>query len=302
MCNHKCETHIYKPYLERIKYLVKLPDDTKLNNLVLIGTHHSLSYAVDVKESQTQDLNIAQQLKYGIRVFDVGVKLQSSLFKIYIDNAPANIEFAEALTEIQKFLDLNPGEFVVMFLRQVTVELLEITRSHCEVIDYYIKNAIGGNRFVKKWHLSDTIGQHRGKILLASSDYLFTECCFDLNINCLIQNDEINYKTTKKHFNLYNKWESIIDLLQQSYNKRSKCLINDISFSDGHNSRRAIAKDGGYYFGDNCAIPLNHMVTENFVYSYIAMNIYLADFPTQELIDVINDINFLNSSWRSEWH
>ncbi|XP_057334293.1 uncharacterized protein LOC130673334 [Microplitis mediator] len=302
MCSSKCPVQSYKPYLERVKFLVRLPDDKKLHNLVLIGTHSSLSYLINDEESQTQDLNIAQQLKYGIRVLDLGVRPKSNLFKISSESTPTDIDFSDALSNIDNFLDTNPGEFIIMFIRQVYPMDIDVTKSNCEILNHYISNSAGGKRLVKNWRLNDTIGHHRGKILLATWGEAFGECTFYLKRKCLIQNDDLTYRSKNRVYNLQDKWSRISKLLRNSYIKYSQCLINDISFSDGLNSRRAIAKDGGYFLNNSCAIPLNHAMSTNFLYSYLALNIIMADFVTQELIDEMNDSNFLTSDWRSGWH
>ncbi|XP_008561140.1 1-phosphatidylinositol phosphodiesterase-like [Microplitis demolitor] len=297
MCQSQCKTYVYKPYVQRIKYLARLPDYTKLDELALIGTHSSLSYSAAEIEFQTQDLNLAQQLKYGIRVLDIGVHPQINLFKICSNNAEYKIRFDQVLFEIDEFLDDNPSEFIIILIRQVYPPAFDVSKSNCDIISFYADFIIGGRRIVTKWRLEDTIGQYRGKILLAGFDGSFRGCTFDIRNNCKIQND---YNTITKN-NIYNtddKWMVIIPMINHSHSNSYRCYINDISFYNGINSRRVIAKDGGYYCNNVCASPLNHLMATYFYKTYNVLSIVLADFVTQELIDKINNQNFFNQSWR----
>ncbi|XP_008543823.1 uncharacterized protein LOC103568655 [Microplitis demolitor] len=304
MCPRKpyCKKFIYKPYLERIKYLVRLPNHKKINELALIGTHSSFSYDVNDEKSKTQDMNIQQQLKYGVRVFDIGIRSKSNSFEIYSNDVATNINFEDALLYIDNFLDNNPGEFIILFIRQVYLLRYEITQQNCHILNFYKRNFVSGRRLVKNWQLTDTIGQHRGKILLASLDYSFYDCTLILRRKCLLQNDDVIYENKKLLHNLTAKWISVYKTIQASYSENYECYINDISFWDGINSPRIIARDGDYKEDKNrCPIPLNYMMAQFFENPHFKLTIVMADFPPQELIDKVNDGNFPNSSWRSGW-
>ncbi|XP_008546330.1 uncharacterized protein LOC103570394 [Microplitis demolitor] len=303
-CHTQCPKYSYEPYLERIKYLVRLPDHKKLNQLALVGTHSSLSYSINDEQSlvKTQNLNIQQQLKYGVRVLDIGIHPQSNLFEIYTENVDTSFKLSELLLQVDNFLDDNPGEFIIMFIRQVFISTLEVNKSNCDILNYYIETSVGGKRMVKNWGLNDTIGQHRGKILLASLDYSFDDCTLILNRDCQIQNDNAIHKKMKNSFTVEKKWTEIFQNIQRSYNKSYKCYINDLSYWDGVNTRKDIATDGGYYHNNGCPVPLNFIMADNFQKPHRALIIVIADFPPQKLIDGINDSNFHDSSWRSGWN
>ncbi|XP_057334461.1 uncharacterized protein LOC130673463 [Microplitis mediator] len=301
-CSMQCRKFTYKPYLERVSYLVKLPDYKKLNDLALIGTHLSFSYSASKTYAITQDLNIVQQLKYGIRVLDIGIRPQFNIFEVQAEYAKTNVKFSDVLTTIDKFLDYNPGEFIIMFLRQNYPSDFGVTLSNCEILNYYIKSSDGaGKRLVKNWKLTDTIGKHRGKILLASLDYSFKNCTFDVNRQCYIQNDDVIYRKSYTTINTKDKLKHITETLKASYSKSYKCYINDISFFDIHFDRRIVARDGGYDYQQSCPMPLNYVMTQRFANPHRALIIVMADYPSQELMDKINDSNFRNSSWRSGW-
>ncbi|XP_057317805.1 uncharacterized protein LOC130662877 [Microplitis mediator] len=297
----QCEKFTYKPYIERIKYLVRLPDHKKLCELALIGTHSSLSYSVEEIEHQTQDLNFAQQLKYGIRVFDINVRLESYLIETYSYSSKTNFGFHDMLQEADEFLDDNPGEFIILLMRQVYFPATIVTRINCKTINFYIRHVFGGQRIIPKWRLEDTIGQYRGKILLAGWDDTFDGCIFDIRTNCERQIG-IKWKTTRSDYVIEDKWNDILNLMIKSHFDNYKCFINEINFDAGSFHHRAIARDGGHYHGKICVTsPMNKLMENSFQNPHRALIIIMADFPTQGLMDKINDSNFPNSSWRIGW-
>ncbi|XP_008561141.1 1-phosphatidylinositol phosphodiesterase-like [Microplitis demolitor] len=303
MCSSsfKCKKFIYKPYIERIKFLVRLPDTKKLCELALIGTHSSLSYSVSENKYQTQDLNLAQQLKYGIRVFDISVRLRSNIIESYSYYAETNVRFDGFLLEAEEFLDDNPGEFIIILIRQVYPPEFDVTRSHCDIINFYIRHVIGGRRIVTKWRLEDSIGQHRGKILLSSFDDSFSECAFDIRKNCKLQSN-VTSKIKRHNYSVQDKWHDILTLIKDSHVENYKCFLNEIHFNDGSFNHFSIAKEGGDFNSSLCVShPINEMMEYYFENPHRALIIVVADFVTQELMDKINDSNFPDSSWRIGW-
>ncbi|XP_057342244.1 uncharacterized protein LOC130678785 [Microplitis mediator] len=286
-----CQPRSYKPYLERSKFLVKLANSHKLSDLALIGTHSSFSYNLPNKEIQTQDLNIVQQLKYGIRVLDISVRPQFNTFEIYPFNFSKIFTLDNAIEIANEFLDSNPGELIVMLINQDHPSTYDLTLSNCDIMNFYINDISNGKRLVKNWQFNDTIGQHSGKILLASTDQSFDNCTFYIKDHCLIQNNEMIRKT-KKSISIEVKWWHIHQLRVKSATGSHKCYINNLSLLDGIHGRHQIARDGGFTYLNGCAKPLNDLLTQSFTNSHRALSIVLADYPTQELMDAINNSNF----------
>ncbi|CAD6227417.1 GSCOCG00012010001-RA-CDS [Cotesia congregata] len=282
--------------MERIKYLSRLPNSRKLNDLALIGTHKSLSYTANIDRLHTQDFDIVRQLKYGIRVLHVEVHQKSNWFEITLFGVKIQITFSHLLKIIDNFLSDNSWEFVIMFL-EIKLELKsDVPEKNCHIIDHYIKTAKGGKRLVKNWRLNDTIGEHRGKILLASNDKSLAKCIFDITLYCQIGKvDFISFG------NIFSYVVPSIGRNLFRPNRSFECFIDNISYDDGINSRRVIARDGGLYRGGKCLPPINQLMIDVFEKPYKFLSITIADFVTQELMDKINDCNFDNLSWRSKW-
>lgn len=297
-CFSSCTSHYrtHKPYMERIKYLSRLPNSRKLNDLALIGTHKSLSYSVYMDRLHTQDFDIVRQLKYGIRILHVEVHQKSNWFDITLFGFEIQIKFSDLLKIIDNFLSDNPWEFVIIFL-EIKLELKsDVPKMNCHIIDHYIKTAKGGKRLVKNWRLNDTIGEHRGKILLASDHKSYARCIFDINLHCQIGKVDL--------ISLGNIFSYVLPSVHRAlfrFHRSFECFIDDISYDDGIHSRRVIARDGGIDHGSKCLSPINQLMIDTFKKQHKSLSITIADFVTQELMDKINDSNFDNSSWRSGW-
>ncbi|CAG5075329.1 Protein of unknown function [Cotesia congregata] len=302
-CGHYfCKTYTYKPCIERYKFLSRLPNSQKLNTLVLIGTNSSLFYDESAKELQIQDLTIVQQLKYGVRVLDIGLRLLPNMLDTHSDSRLASGYFFDLLIATNDFLDLNPGELIIMLVRHIEIEppKKDVTRSGCKILDFYIRHVEGGSRLVKNWRLNDTIGQHRGRILIGRLDYLFKGCVVDLSDKCKPATS--TQLVDRQHdSSIDRKWNLISKIILDSFLNKHECLINDLSYYDGKNTRRAIAKDAGLYHHFSCDRPINDLVANEFLCPNEGLNIVVSDYMTQELGDKVNDCNFLNSSWRIGW-
>ncbi|CAD6216804.1 GSCOCG00011366001-RA-CDS [Cotesia congregata] len=296
----KCSKHTYRPYSKRLKHLARLPGSRKLNDLALIGTHSSFSYRTTSEKSKTQDLNIEQQLQYGIRVLDIEVKPKCNLFELYVNNISDKIYFHDVFIPIHNFLNDNPGEFIIIHINQVPDSIINNSNPvypNCKIIDFHIKNIYGGWYLTKNWTLEDHIENHRGKILLATSDESFSNCAFNIKKHCHVQSDQV-IRRYKKSPNFFHKWDFIASSIEYSKLKSDhRCYLNDISFNNHQQSPRSFAIDGGYKLQSECAQPINKLMTEKFINPHRALIIIFADFVTQELIDLINSSNFLQSPW-----
>lgn len=288
-CN-KCPKYTYKEHSEA-SFLSLLPGSTKLRNLALLGSHSSASYRPEFGANrQTQDLTIYQQLHRKVRVLDIGVRARSDLFEIVSFGKVISFGFHEFLIEAIDFLEDYPQEMIILLMHQDLPPTLDNSKSICEILEFYLRFfVIKKGIVVKNWSLDDTIGQFRGKILLASTDNSFVDgnCAFDAR-QC---NPNLDF--FDKSYKFDEKWGNILTRMAfNSLMKSGDCFINNVSFDDGQNGRRAIARDGGHYYGDTCAQPINYLVAENFEKPSGVLTIVIADFVTNELSDKIKDSNF----------
>ena len=98
---------------------------TKLKSLKIPASHDSCTYSIPSwipfsSVGQTQRLNLYQQLNHGVRYFDirVGVKGEDPE-KVYIQHGLCKgNKLSDNLSQVRKFLDENPGEFVAIRIKE----------------------------------------------------------------------------------------------------------------------------------------------------------------------------------------
>lgn len=294
-CKTGCITQTYRPYLERTKFLAKLANSRKVGDLALIGTHSSLSYNAPIEVMKTQELTLEQQLKYGIRVLDISLRPTSIFFEIFgLFNKNLGMYFHDLLRQLFYFLDKNPSELLILIMHRADEGKIDASFNNCEVIDYHIENIFGGQLLTKNWTLDDPIEYHRGKILMASYDESFRKCAFEIQKKCLTNIDAVFSFWPDSIDNALSKWTAVKYMIAFTNSRSRECYVNDISFDDLENSRRVIAKDGGYEFNGVCVHPINQIMANNFKNPHSVFIIVLADYVTQELMDAVNDSNFPN--------
>jgi len=99
-------------------WMKSVPDDRRIVCMTLPGTHDSLAlYGGDL--SQTQSLNIPQQLEAGIRFLDVRPCLNKrGKLPIYHGIMYQHVDFEQVLNDITNFLREHPSEGVFMRIRE----------------------------------------------------------------------------------------------------------------------------------------------------------------------------------------
>lgn len=274
-------------------FLRRLPETQKLNTLALIGTHNSATYNTPILPAKTQVLTIVEQLNAGIRVFDMRVRRIENVFMMHHNLVYLGMPFGDIINEIRGFLESYPEELVIMFMQE-EYEVDNSNMNECEMlVNKYIEQYNNRDIFVQNWSVTDTIGEHRGKILLASSHRGFRQCITTLP--CREQNEwQISFG-----FNRKNKWDAIVDLQEAIVdpNRRSLCYINYLSAHGGTIGPQEIANEywhDGYYLGASTAVPGINTRMHDYFFNYKnALYIVMADYPPPELIDKIITSNFL---------
>lgn len=186
----KCPEYTYKGYEERSDILSNLPSARRLGQLSLAGTHQSMTYSSTDSIIKSQDLSVADQLRHGVRVLDVTVRLQDSLFRLYSRGVDLNSTLFNVLFEIEQFLHFYSREFLMLIINYDYGDTGDIGYDKkdeaCKKIDQY-RHSVGGWRIVKNWRLTDTLDQHRSRILLATNEIFFDNVLIGLNLGACFQ-------------------------------------------------------------------------------------------------------------------
>ncbi|CAD6204020.1 GSCOCT00013996001.2-RA-CDS [Cotesia congregata] len=288
-CFRKCPDYIntLKGNENRERFITYLSDSLKLRDLALIGTRYSASYITYIPRYKTQDRPIDLQLISGVRVLDSAVWSSSDEFYLY-KWAKYLMTFDEFLGPINSFLTANPGEFVITLIHEEHKRGADVTKSNCEIVRSYCSLS-NGHRIVTNWSLEDTIGQHRGKILLAGLDSSFDDCALSIASNCQVQDTETSVDSSSK---IEDKWIDIQKFHDRSYRKDSgHCFVNFMADKPDTNTWKMAVK-GGTSTRNGCEAPLNVRMASYFSNPHRALIMVMADYVTQNLIDSILSSNF----------
>lgn len=179
-------------------WMTSIKDDTLLSELSLPGTHDTMAfYGGD--SAQTQTMSLPNQLESGIRVLDIRCRHIENVFAIHHGLVFQKTFFGDVLNTVVDFLKKNPGETVLMRVKEEytpakNTQSFEETFSqkYWDVYKAYMWQGTSGNPA-----LSDL----RGKIVIlqdfsASKTYGISYSSFS------IQDD---YKL-KTNWDLYDKW------------------------------------------------------------------------------------------------
>ena len=168
---------IYTP-ITGSNWITPLDDDIYVSQLSIPGTHDAATKNCALNSGKCQDLSITEQLKMGIRVFDlrpVGSASWAGLggdggddLNIYHGSVSCDITLQDVFDEFNTFLDENPGEFIITIMRweEESLQLRGEERFNEDMNKFvatarYTKHALP----LDKVKHDITIGEMRGKIL-----------------------------------------------------------------------------------------------------------------------------------------
>ncbi|MEA4115585.1 hypothetical protein VBM87_02210 [Mycoplasma sp. 744] len=119
------EGHNQNATVDFSTWMKNVPDERKITNLSIPGTHDSAmfdgtgpAWVFGRFLAQTQVMNFAQQLKAGIRFFDIRVRYQDGNFWLTHGAAFASTGLLDFLREVKKFLQTNPSETVLFRIKE----------------------------------------------------------------------------------------------------------------------------------------------------------------------------------------
>jgi 1-phosphatidylinositol phosphodiesterase len=145
-------------------WMSKVKDGTNITKMAIPGTHDSGAYSAWVPPlTRAQDHSIAQQLNIGVRALDVRVG-QTNFFNYKVFHGPIDqgITVESVFEDIDKFLDENPSEFVILMLKQET-GFMNISTG----INNLVNSVLGGKVFPKSAGWPNLLAV-RGRVLVLS--------------------------------------------------------------------------------------------------------------------------------------
>jgi len=148
---------------EGSNWMTSIDDEKHLYELTIPGTHDSGAMVETVSgTAKCQDLTISEQLAAGVRSLDIRCRHINNAFAIHHGPIYQELNFDDVLNSITTFLQDNPGETVIMFLKE-EYNPKDNTRSFAETFTEYV------NKKPSLWSLGTAVprlGDVRGKIVL----------------------------------------------------------------------------------------------------------------------------------------
>ncbi len=158
-------------------WMETVPDETKLSNMSIPGTHDSCTQYVDMRYIfQCQDASVATQLIYGYRYLDMRLVLEKrsgqetlvlkhNIARCKTSNSPfaGTLTLDDVLRDVSAFLDAHPTETVILCMKA------ENSKDDVAEIQKVLYETIGKDP--ERWYLKNeipTLGEVRGKIVLAT--------------------------------------------------------------------------------------------------------------------------------------
>ncbi len=156
--------------LERTKqdasdWMSNLSDETALAALSIPGTHDSgATHSIADVAGKCQALSIEEQLKCGVRFFDIRLKLVKDSFRIVHSFVDQKTTFLSVLNEMIRFLEENPSEFLLLSIKEDDAAV-DAIGSFNTVLETLLLEDESGVICTDR-HLPNNVKDARGKIFI----------------------------------------------------------------------------------------------------------------------------------------
>ena len=102
------------PEVDYARWQSGIPNETRINQFTIPGTHDSATYTAVVPPVKTQHHDIYEQLRHGIRFLDARCVQWEGALYMYHGGLPLKLKFDEFLDPCVKFLMENPSECLII--------------------------------------------------------------------------------------------------------------------------------------------------------------------------------------------
>ena len=291
----------HKGAYNKSTWITELIDsNASITSISIPGTHNSGTAGISPwnfkrKYAQCQSEDISSQLNLGIRFLDIRLRKKSRQLNIFHGTVNCRSSFSEALNQCRNFLKVNPGEFIIMSVKQENGKILDETWINHFNKDslFYFSNDIDAYPKVK---------DIRGKIVLLIR-FSANKKINGFNITNLPNNSKlalrpiVNYP--KLNYYVQDYYNVKLNQLQLKKDAINECITHSLS-------QEAINSSGELYLnfismvGIKCVLPYPSIAAEKINYwlnELIATKTngnygcVIMDFPSNELITKIINSN-----------
>lgn len=258
-------------------------DDTKISDISIPGTHDSgATHSIFDVSGKCQDLSIKQQLRVGVRFFDLRLQLVNDEFKIVHSFVDQRLSFKKVMKDLSNFINKNNSEFIIISLKKEASDknsTLDFKDKLTSDLNEY-KDIISFDK-----ELPEYINDARGKI------YIFDRYGLDYGIPLSNWSDDTSFEVNNYYVqdnyclsDLKEKQEDIIKAIDYK-NSNDSIVINFTS----------CYLDYGFppTYAGSSANKINPWFYEYINESNMKLGIVVMDFMTMDLAKAIYMRNYL---------
>jgi 1-phosphatidylinositol phosphodiesterase len=212
-------------FKERKNWMAQIRGGVRLSEMAIPGTHDSAANGNGNDILYTQTMNFDEQLRSGIRFFDMRVRHFRNSFPLHHGAFFLNKFFNHFLDSVHGFLQQNPSE-TVMFRLKHEHNADGNTETRLTTLDKYLSRY---NTYLRTTSRDITLDQARGKFIILSNDSEFDDRGIVYGQSEI--QDAFNLKT---NWDLYGKWEKVKEHINKAANgNQNTFYINYLSGSGG---------------------------------------------------------------------
>ncbi|MFJ4346084.1 phosphatidylinositol-specific phospholipase C [Pseudomonas sp. NPDC089401] len=159
-------------FADQRDWMKSIRDDVHLSEMALPGTHDSSTFdkmlfpiVDDIVVTQT--LSFDEQLRYGIRVLDLRLRRTGDSLALHHGSVYLDKMFGSALRSVERFLQANPSETVLLRVREEHTADANVTVRLVEVFERYMKEFSAV--YLRAPRSNVTLGEARGKFVVLSN-------------------------------------------------------------------------------------------------------------------------------------
>ncbi|GAX26722.1 1-phosphatidylinositol phosphodiesterase [Fistulifera solaris] len=145
-----------------------LDDSTPLSQISIPGTHDSAA-AIGRPLCDTQNWNLLDQLRSGVRYLDIRCRPVDNYFNIHHGICFLHQRFDDVLKVVSAFLSDHPGETLIMRVSSAFRPSHD-AQSFEQIWNRYMLDPTYGAMFVPNLSSIPTLGEVRGRIIVVSND------------------------------------------------------------------------------------------------------------------------------------
>ena len=256
------------PSRHHLDWMKDIPDNTKLSQMTIPGTHNSCSL-FGICCARTQTWTLVEQMRAGLRFFDIRLRRIDNTLRAYHGFVDQKETFSSILVYAFDFLDKNPSETIIMEI----ISEYEPKNSTKSFIDLYEEDTkIYEDKIISYNSKDITLGEIRGKLLVIK--------IFEGN--------------TSRIPNF---------IIQNSWTVNFRCYMNQKKRKIKENLHRAVATNDNQIFLNYLSASSDYAMMTPYTAAkqcneipfryHGRLGIVVADYPGEDLIEHLINQNFL---------